>query len=103
VVRNCFPSQSVDNVVYTWIKHGFLDGTFQDPKLNIKQNLSKSSDAQVQFSSQLKALELKFDADWEPLKKLNASFELDGKRMTVMVHDLVEPLSVYRHLLCQIN
>jgi hypothetical protein len=30
---------------------------------------------------------LKFDADWEPLKKLNASFELDGKRMTVMVHD----------------
>ncbi|SHN94078.1 FIG006388: Possible exported protein, partial [bacterium endosymbiont of Bathymodiolus sp. 5 South] len=42
---------------------------------------------QVQFSSQLKALELKFDADWEPLKKLNASLELDGKRMTVMVHD----------------
>jgi hypothetical protein len=42
---------------------------------------------QVQFSTQLKALELKFDADWEPLKKLNASFELDGKRMTVMVHD----------------
>jgi uncharacterized protein YhdP len=41
----------------------------------------------VQFSTQLKALELKFDADWEPLKKLNASFELDGKRMTVMVHD----------------
>jgi hypothetical protein len=48
-------------------------------KLKIKQNLSKSSDAQVQFSTQLKALELKFDADWEPLKKLNASFELDGK------------------------
>jgi tRNA U34 5-methylaminomethyl-2-thiouridine-forming methyltransferase MnmC len=47
--------------------------------LTSKSCLSKSSDAQVQFSTQLKALELKFDADWEPLKKLNASFELDGK------------------------
>ncbi|VVH55739.1 hypothetical protein BSPCLSOX_684, partial [uncultured Gammaproteobacteria bacterium] len=84
---NYLPSQFVGDDVYTWIKQGFLAGTLQDSKLKIKQNLSKSSDAQVQFSSQLKALELKFDADWEPLKKLNASLELDGKRMTVMVHD----------------
>jgi uncharacterized protein YhdP len=41
----------------------------------------------VQFSSQLKEVELEFSEDWEPLKKLNASFETDGKRMTVMVHD----------------
>jgi hypothetical protein len=48
------------------IKPNCPDG---ERKLKIKQNLSKSSDAQVQFSTQLKALELKFDADWEPLKK----------------------------------
>jgi|UPI000255FEE5 uncharacterized protein YhdP len=84
---NYLPLQFVGDDVYTWIKQGLLAGTLQDSKLKIKQNLSKSSDAQVQFSTQLKALELKFDADWEPLKKLNASFELDGKRMTVMVHD----------------
>ena len=84
---NYLPSQLVGDDTYTWIKQGFLAGILQDSKLKIKKNLSKLSDAQVQFSSQLKEVELEFSEDWEPLKKLNASFETDGKRMTVMVHD----------------
>ena len=84
---NYLPSQLVGDDTYTWIKQGFLAGTLQDSKLKIKKNLSKLSDAQVQFSSQLKEVELEFSGDWEPLKKLNASFETDGKRMTVMVRD----------------
>ena len=84
---NYLPPQLVGDDTYTWIKQGFLAGALQDSKLQIKKNLSKSSDAQVQFSSQLKELELKFNADWKPLEKLNASFETDGKRMTVVVYD----------------
>jgi hypothetical protein len=43
---NYLPLQFVGDDVYTWIKQGFLAGTLQDSKLKIKQNLSKSSDAQ---------------------------------------------------------
>jgi hypothetical protein len=68
----------VGDDTYTWIKQGFLAGILQDSKLKIKKNLSKLSYAQVQFSSQLKEVELEFSEDWEPLKKLIASFETDG-------------------------
>jgi uncharacterized protein YhdP len=66
---NYLPSQLVGDDTYTWIKQGFLAGILQDSKLKIKKNLSKLSDAQVQFSSQLKEVELEFSEDWEPLKK----------------------------------
>jgi uncharacterized protein YhdP len=38
-------------------------------------------------NAQLKALELLFDPDWIPLKQLNASFEFNGKKVVVMLHE----------------
>lgn len=84
---NYLSPQLVSDDTYTWIKHAFLAGTLQDFKLKIKKNLSKASDLQIQFSSQLKELKVKFNSDWRPLKQLNASLETDGKKIIVMVHD----------------
>ena len=80
--------QLIGKGTYTWIKNGFLAGTVQDSKLQIKKNLSQPDAAtQVQFSSQLKDMKLTFNPKWEPLKKLNASFQTDGRKMAIMVHD----------------
>lgn len=85
-VANYLSPQLVGKGVYSWIKNGFLVGTLQDSKLQIRKNLSKPDATQVQFSSQLKDMELAFNADWEPLKKLNAGFQTDGRKMTLTVH-----------------
>lgn len=85
-VANYLSPQLVGKGTYNWIKNGFLSGTLQDSKLQIKKNLSKPYATQVQFSSQLKDMQLVFNSNWEPLKKLNAGFQTDGRKMTVTVH-----------------
>ncbi|CAC9604174.1 hypothetical protein [uncultured Gammaproteobacteria bacterium] len=81
------PLQLLDSDVHAWIKNSFIAGTLQDMKLHIKENLTTVSDTEMQLSAQLKALELLFDPDWIPLKQLNASFEFDGKKITIMAHN----------------
>jgi uncharacterized protein YhdP len=76
-----------DSDIDAWIKNSFIAGTLQDMKLHIKENLTSVTDTEMQLSAQLKALELLFDPDWIPLKQLNASFEFDGKKITIMAHD----------------
>ncbi|WXT99521.1 MAG: hypothetical protein Ctma_0220 [Catillopecten margaritatus gill symbiont] len=78
--------QWLGNSTYDWIKRGFIAGTLQDTKLNIKKNLSKSSAIDTQFSTELKDMVLLFDSDWNPLKQLNASLVSDGKKIKAMVH-----------------
>lgn len=81
------PSQIVDSNTYAWIKRAFVAGNLQDVKLHIKKNLSKSSAVDLQLNTELKELELLFHPDWRPLKKLNASFAIDGKKIMSMVHN----------------
>ncbi|CAB5494645.1 FIG006388: Possible exported protein [Bathymodiolus thermophilus thioautotrophic gill symbiont] len=81
------PVQLLGDDVYAWIKRGFIAGTLQDLKLNVKENLTTVSDTEIQISAQATALELLFDSDWNPLQQLNASFAFDGKKITVIAHD----------------
>ncbi|SFV89526.1 FIG005080: Possible exported protein [hydrothermal vent metagenome] len=81
------PSQLVDKDTYAWIKRGFIAGTLQKLKLRMKKNLSKPTVIETQFNAQLKNMELLFDPDWKPLKKLNASLNTNGKKIVVMVHN----------------
>lgn len=81
------PLQLLGNETYAWIKRGFIAGSLQDIKLHIKKNLSKSSSVDMQFSTELKEMELLFHSDWKPLKKLNASLTTDGKKIMLMVHN----------------
>lgn len=102
-VANYLSPQFVGKGIYNWIKNGFLAGTLQDSRLQIKKNLSKSDALQVQFSSQLKDMELAFNANWEPLKKLNASFHIDSKKMTVAVHNTELNDTPLKNINVQIN
>ncbi|SMN12659.1 FIG006388: Possible exported protein [Bathymodiolus heckerae thiotrophic gill symbiont] len=81
------PLQWVGDDTYAWIKRGFIAGTLQHSKLHIKKNLSTTNAIELQFSTQLKEMELLFNSGWKPLKQLNASLETDGKKIQVIVHD----------------
>ena len=81
------PSQLLDSDLRSWIKNSFVAGTLQDLKIHIKENLTTLSATEIQLNAQLKALELLFDPDWIPLKQLNASFEFNGKKVVVMLHE----------------
>lgn len=81
------PTQIMNDKTFAWIKQGFIAGSLENLQLKISQNLSQSSVMDTQFNAQLKNMELAFHPDWQPLKKLNASLSIKGKKMEVKVHN----------------
>ena len=85
-VAQYIPLQSLGSDTHAWIQRGFISGNLQDIELQFKKNLSKDVPVEMQFNAQLKESELLFNADWGNLKNLDASINIDGKKIVVTVN-----------------